>query len=331
MKYLIILSMCLSLLQAQKATVKQLFNVQIVKVKKAYQHRRISAYGFTKADQNNIYDITPRYSGYVQKLYVDKIYQRVTKGELLATVYSPTVLKAKDNYLNSLTYAKSIANKRMIQNAKNRLVLLDIPNKEIKSIAKNLKVSLYTNIYAPASGYIFMKKLNKGSAFNQKERIFQIINLHDIWIEAKIDQKQLQYLNKMTDFTFKILGFEQTFTASMIQLYPNVSQKSARLTLRLKTSNKNNLLFPGMYASIYMNSIAKEYLTLPSTAVIFKNGKHYVFTVSQYAGEYDPQVVKVQILDPHTYIIKSGLKNGQKVVNNALFMMDSDAQINGLY
>jgi len=104
----------------------------------------------------------------------------------------------------------------------------------------------------------------------------------------------------------------------MIQLYPDVSSKSSRLTLRLKANNQNHKLFPGMYVSINMHSAAKEYLTLPSTAVIFKNGKHYVFTVGEYAGlpstavifkngkhyvftvgeyagEYDPQVVQVEV------------------------------------
>ena len=331
MKYLLILSMLLSSLQAQKVGVKQLFSVQSVMVKKSYQQRDISAYGFVKADQSEIYDVTPRFSGYVQKLYVDKIYQKVTKGELLATVYSPTVLRAKDDYLSALTYIKSLTNRYMIQNAKNRLKLLNVPDGEISQIAKSLKVSLYTNIYAPASGYVFLKNLNKGSAFSNKEIIFEIINLDHVWIEAQIDQKELPYLSQMTDFTFKTPGYAKTFRASKVQLYPNVSQKSARVTLRLKADNPEHTLLPGMYASITMHSVSKEYLTLPSTAVIFKNGKHYVFTVGQYAGEYDPQVVQVKVLNPHTYIIKSGLKDGQKVVNNALFMMDSDAQINGLY
>lgn len=249
----------------------------------------------------------------------------------MATVYSPAVLKAKDNYLSALTYTRSLKSRYMIQNAKNRLKLLNIPNSEISQIAKSLRVGLYTNIYAPASGYIFLKKVDKGSAFKEKETIFQIINLDKVWVEAKIDQKDLRYLSKMADFTFKTPGYTQLFHASFAALYPSVSQKSARLTLRLKADNKNNILFPGMYVSVNMHSKSKEYLTLPSTAVIFKNGKHYVFTVSEYPGEYDPTVVHVEVLDPHTYIIKSGLKDGQKVVNNALFMMDSDAQINGLY
>jgi Cu(I)/Ag(I) efflux system membrane fusion protein len=53
--------------------------------------------------------------------------------------------------------------------------------------------------------------------------------------------------------------------------------------------------------------------------------------VGEYEGEYEPSEVEVEVLNPDTYIIKSGLNAGDEVVNNALFMMDSDAQINGLY
>lgn len=86
-----------------------------------------------------------------------------------------------------------------------------------------------------------------------------------------------------------------------------------------------------MYASVVSQDTPQEYLTLPSDAVIRKDGKFYVFVVGEYEGEYDPMQISVKALNPHTYIITDGLSAGDEVVSNALFMMDSDAQINGLY
>ncbi len=86
-----------------------------------------------------------------------------------------------------------------------------------------------------------------------------------------------------------------------------------------------------MYMNVSMSQKADTYLTLPTTAVIRKNGVFYVFVVGQYEGEYEPLEVEVTVLNPNTYIIKNGLSAGDTVVNNALFMMDSDAQVNGLY
>jgi Cu(I)/Ag(I) efflux system membrane fusion protein len=74
----------------------------------------------------------------------------------------------------------------------------------------------------------------------------------------------------------------------------------------------------------------REYLTLSQSAVIRKNGKYYVFIVSEFQGEYEPKEIKAEALNNETYIIQ-GLNAGDEVVNNAMFMMDSDAQINGLF
>ena len=103
------------------------------------------------------------------------------------------------------------------------------------------------------------------------------------------------------------------------------------MTLRLHVKNPNAELFVGMYSSIISQDKKESYLTLPSNAVMRKNGKHYVFVVGEYEGEYDPLQISVKPLNSHTYIITNGLNAGDEVVSNALFMMDSDAQINGLY
>lgn len=316
---------------AKEATVGQLFSVETVKVKKVSQAKSFKSFGFVKADDSRIYDVSPRFSGFVEVLYADKIYQEVKKGELLAKVYSPEVLKAKDDYLNSINYTRSRPNKAMLSSAKIKLELLNIPDAEINSIEKNRKSSNFTDIFSPASGFIFKKELNNNSAFMATKKVFEIVNLEKVWVEVKIHQDQLQNLSKVDTFTLSTPAYSQIFEAKKVQLYPRLDEKEEAFTLRLEVNNKEHLLMPGMYISVIMKSKEKSYLTLPTTAVIRKNAKFYVFTVGEYEGEYAPTEVEVEVLNPDTYIVKSGLNVGDTVVNNALFMMDSDAQINSLY
>ena len=320
-----------SFLDAKEATVEQLFNVVTIQVKEVSYAKTMKSYGFIKVDDSRVYDVTPRFGGYVDVLYGDKMYQRIKKGAILAKVYSPEVLKAKDDYLNTMRFTKKNPNKEMLQSSKTKLELLNISQSEIDTLTQTGKSSYYTSIVSPADGYIFEKHLNNNSAFNKKNKLFKIVNLDKVWVEVKIHQDQLSLLKDVKEFSLTTSSYTQSFGAKRMQLYPELDEKQESFTLRLELENKKHLLKPGMYTKVVMRSNKQRYLTLPNTAVIRKNGTFYVFIVGEYEGEYEPLEVEVEILNPDTYNILSGLEVGDEVVNNALFMMDSDAQINGLY
>jgi len=318
-------------LMASEVTVEQLFNVQTVKVKEQSRAIETKNFGYVKADASRVYEVVPRFGGYIVILYADKQYQKVKKGERLAKVYAPEVLQAQEDYLNAINYDKKRSNPAMVESAREKLRLLGIPEREIDAVKKSGKAKDHTYIYAPASGYIFEKGVNNRGAFNIKQKLFTIVNLDEVWVEAKLYQKDLYKYAKLTEFDVQAVGVEKSIKAKREQLYPSLDPKEATATLRLAVNNQEGTLLPGMYTTIMASSKVKPYLTLPTTAVIRKNGQFYVFGVGEFEGEYEPMSVDVEPLDNNTYIIKSGLSVGDEVVDNALFMMDSDAQINGLY
>jgi Cu(I)/Ag(I) efflux system membrane fusion protein len=315
----------------EKPTVEQLFSVQTVKVKDVKTAHSKENYGFVKADEARIVDVAPRFGGFVEKLYADKIYKYVKKGEPLVTLYSPEVYKAKEDYLNSYRYTKVRDNKGMLRSAKLKLELLGVDEREIQAVLKNKKVSPNTTIYAPTTGYIFTKNIVNGAAFSAKSKLFEIVNLDEVWVETKIFEDDVTWIKKANDFQVRFKTTPKVYTTHNKLLYPNLDPKEATLTMRLRLSNADHTLFPGMYATVVSKDKAQEYLTLPQSAVILKDGKYYAFMVGEYEGEYEPIEISVKPLDNQTYIVLDGLSAGDEVVNNALFMMDSDAQINGLY
>ena len=71
-------------------------------------------------------------------------------------------------------------------------------------------------------------------------------------------------------------------------------------------------------------------LTLPKTAVLNKGSKFYVFKpISQ--KEFEPIEVEVNRISSNKYEILDGLQANEEVINNALFLLDSDALTNALY
>ena len=341
-KYLLIPSALLALLilpimltaeenRTARPTVTQLFNVKTVKVAKIESAKTRTYYGYIKAEDSKMVDISPRFSGYIEKLYADTLYTKVKKDEALALVYSPEVLQAKEDYLNSINFNTRRSSPGMLKSARTKLELMGLPEKEIASVKSRRRSSQLTNIISPVSGWVFEKKINEGSSFKSGARLFQVVNLDKVWIEAKIYQDELPLLDTLTQFKIKATGVDRIFDAKKQLLYPNLDPKEATATLRLEIDNPDGLLKPGMYTSIKASAKAAATLAIPRTAAIRKNGKWYAFLASEYEGEYEPVEITVKPIDKINYEVINGLAEGDEVVNNSLFMMDSDAQINGLY
>jgi Cu(I)/Ag(I) efflux system membrane fusion protein len=276
-------------------------------------------------------EVTSWYSGYVEALYADTIYKKVAIGEALVKVYSPEVYKAKQDYLNALKFNDTRATLGMLRGAKEKLRLLNVSQKEIEHIKKTRKVNEFTTIYAPISGWIFSKNLNLGSSFKKQQKLFEIVNLDKVWMEAKLFQNQIQVLKKLKNFRVTVDGIATVFEAEKTLLYPKIDPKEATVTLRLLVDNCNEELKPGMYAKLHATANTSSKLVIPRTAALRKDGKWYAFLATEFKGEYEPVEIELEPLDNVYFLVKKGLSDGESIVNNALFMMDSDAQINSIY
>ena len=314
-----------------RRVIEQLFNVRTVKVKALEAAKEQVNYGYIVIEDSRRVDVVSWYAGYVEKLYANTRYKKVEKGEALAKVYSPEVYKAKQDYLNSLKFNAQRAAPGMLKGAKEKLRLLNISEKEIDQIRRSRRVDEYTTIYAPIAGWIFIKKLNEGSSFKKQEKLFEIVNLDKVWLEAKLFQNELEKLDTLENFTVKVKGVSSEFKAKKALLYPMLDPKEATATLRLLVENRDEILKPGMYAKVHASAETKRRLVIPRTAALRKDGRWYAFLATDFKGEYEPVEIDVEPLDNVYFIVKKGLSEGEKVVDNALFMMDSDAQINSIY
>jgi Cu(I)/Ag(I) efflux system membrane fusion protein len=314
-----------------RRVIEQLFNVRTVKVKQLTAAKEQVNYGYIVVEDSRRVEVASWYSGYVETLYADTLYKKVAKGEALVKVYSPEVYKAKQDYLNALKYNDTRATLGMLRGAKEKLRLLNVSKKEITLIKKSRKVDEFTTIYAPISGWIFKKNINLGSSFKKQQKLFEIVNLEKVWLEAKLFQNELQNLNTLENFTVKVKGVPTTFKAKKTLLYPMLDPKEATATLRLLVDNPHEVLKPGMYAKLHASAKTESRLVIPRTAALRKDGKWYAFLATDFKGEYEPVEIDIEPLDTVYFLVKKGLSENENIVNNALFMMDSDAQINSIY
>ncbi|HHH51851.1 MAG TPA: hypothetical protein ENK76_05730, partial [Campylobacterales bacterium] len=124
-------------------------------------------------------------------------------------------------------------------------------------------------------------------------------------------------------------GDKKVYKSTIDFIYPFVDPINKTIDFRVTLDNPNEKIQPNSYATIKSVINSKDILVLPNSAVITKGDKHLVFIPSIYEGEYKSKLIEAKRVDNNKFKIVSGLKERDRVVNNSLFLLDSDVLING--
>ena len=314
-----------SVVNAKIIEVEQLFNKKTVLVKEEKIGITKSFYGKTKIDESKVIDIVTRFDGYITKLNVDKNFMHVKKGEPLFSIYSDDILSIQ----KEIQVARSI-NKNLYRSSLEKLKVLDLNKQEINKIKRNKSSLDGIKVLSPLNAIVLKKNINNKSAVQKGKLLLQLANIDKLWFIAQIYQKDLTFIqNDMSAYIY-IDGLTQAVKSKVDFIYPIVNEKTKTVDIRFIIDNKDLNLYPNMFASVKIKSVIKTMLTLPKTAVLTKGSNHYVFKPISNR-EFEPVKVEAKRISSNKYEISDGLEKGDKVINNALFLLDSDAISNALY
>ena len=118
----------------------------------------IDAVGYVAFDESTLWQTNVRTSGWVEKLYVDAVGEKVKQGDVLFTFYSPDLVKAQEELLN----ASRTGRKAIISAAKQRLSALGIDDAQIQQIYRRGKAKQHIEIKAIADGVIANLNVREG-------------------------------------------------------------------------------------------------------------------------------------------------------------------------
>ena len=314
-----------SVLQAQVIDVKQLFNKTTTKVKKEEVSINKSFYGVTKVDESTLTDIVSRFDGYITKLYANNKYMTIKKGEPLYSVYSQDILSIQ----NELQIAKEL-NPNVYQSTLSKLDNLDISKSEQQRIKEGKINSLGIVVTSPMNGLLIEKNINQTSAVAKGKLLLQLANLDKVWFIASVYQSDLEYIKKDRDAFVNIDGISEKIASKVDFVYPIFDDKNKTVDVRFVLENKDLKLFPSMFGKVDISVKNDVILTLPKTAVLKKANDFYVFRPLD-KGDFEPVKIKAKRIASNKYEILGGLEENDEVINNALFLLDSDAVTNSLY
>ena len=326
MKYILsALIIGFTILNAQILEVSQVFNKKLVKVQKEHIGTLKSFYGTSALNETKIYDIVTRFDGYITNLYANEQYKSIKKGKALFTIYSDEI----NSIQQELQIAKKF-NKSLINSNIEKLKALDINSSTIKRIKSSKKTIKNISFYSSSNAIILQKNINKGSFAKKGKLLLQLASLDELWFIASVYQKDLSFIKKDMKARIYLDGIKKPIVSKVDMIYPTLDLKTKTVDVRFVLENKDLKLIPNMFGKVDIKTIEKEMLTLPKTAVLSKGDKFFVFQ-NLSKTEFEPIEVKAKRISSNKYEIIEGLEEGQSVINNALFLLDSDATTNGLY
>jgi len=290
--------------------------------------KSIRAVGEVKFDERSFSHITLKFDGYIGDLKADYIGAAVDKNQVLFTVYSPELLSAQREYLESLKRRLNPGfGTDMLQSARRRLGLWDMSVQEIDELERRGVPQDYVAIYAPRSGTLIERHISDGSAARKGQTLLTIADLSSVWIEADVFEADLELtqVGMEARVTFPYLP-DRHYAAVVEHIYPYLDSNSRTGRIRLSLENESGELKPGMYAEVSLMTELGHLLSVPEEAIIFAGDSRIVF-VDLGGGRLKPVRITTGRRAQGYVEVLGGLSLGDSVVTSGNFLIAAETRL----
>jgi Cu(I)/Ag(I) efflux system membrane fusion protein len=273
------------------------------------------------------------FEGRIEKLNVNFTGEEVRKGQLLATIYAPTLVAAQQELL---TAASLKASQPALYNAvRNKLKLWKLSESQINQIESSGKVRENFPIYATVSGTVSQKMAEEGDYVKQGQPIVKVSDLGTVWAVFDTYENQISQLKEGQ--VIKVISNaypNKEFDAKVSFIDPILNTKSRTVAVRATLNNKEDLLKPGMFVTgkldVSKAQMTESTITVPASAILWTGERSLVY-VKTNPNEpiFEMREVTLGNKNGDVYTITEGLSNGDEVVTNGTFTVDAAAQLQG--
>jgi len=306
----------------------QLGNIQVDTIHDGAMGNQMVLTGTLTFDQTRISTVSSRVDGRIERLYFKNIGDFVAKGARLFDLYSEALNNAKQEYLLAVQKRKVLGNTvidfdQVIESAKNKLHLWGMSEAQISGL-QNDGDNTVTSFYSTESGYITNLNVQQGEYVSEGATIVQLAGLSTLWVEAQVYTAQLGQLNKSAKATVSIPDIPGREMEGEIEFVnPEINPETRINLIRIKIANDDHQLKPGMAAYVVLRTVKQKTLSLPVNAVL-RNGKMAMIWVQVSQNKFMSRMVETGSEGNGLLEIKSGLKDGDVVVINGAYLLQSE-------
>lgn len=291
----------------------------------------------------NQIELRPQVSGFISGVYF-KDGDRVKKGQLLYAIDAQLYAANYQQALAGLAVQKANVDKaqkdadryhelekndavakQLVDNADAALEVArrqaEASKANIQAVQTNVK---YTKVYAPFDGVIGISIVKTGAAVSAGQTLLNTISSDkEFAVDFNIDQKEIYHFTSLMNGKQNLK--DSVFTLAFgADIYPEsgkislldrtVNPQTGTIKARLIFSNTKNLLIAGMNGTVRVkNAASTKSILIPYKAVTEQLGEFIVY-VPNDSNKVSQRKIVLSKQTGHNIIVKSGLKEGEKVV-----------------
>ena len=322
---------------AVPAVARQLIGIRSAPVAHAMLEQEIRTVGRVDYDERGFSQVTLKIPGWVRAVFVDSIGRPVRKGEPLFTLYSPDLLTTQDEYLLAVKTQVQLAASpledaivnaaALVTSARERLRLWDVTDAQIAALERRGKAEPVLTVYAPSSGIVLKREALPGKYVEPGTTLYEIADLSTVWIHADIYESEVAATRVGQPAAVSFVAYAgETFRGTVAYIYPTMNTETRTVRVRLELPNPELKLKPGMYGNVTLQTDAVKTLLVPKEAVLDTGLRQLVF-MDRGDGRYEPASVKLGRRSQDVVEVMEGLKEGDRIVTSANFLLDAESKL----
>ena len=364
----------------------KLAGIRTVPVERRYVEAEINMSGKIDYDETRLKYITARVPGRIDNMFVDYTGTPVRENDHLVDLYSPELIAAQQELLQTLRSARSGSSplvRNTLEAAREKLRLWGLTDGQIREIEQRGTPSDHLTIYSPVRGVVIRRNATKGMYVDTGTPIYTIADLSQVWVMLDAYESDLEWIRFGQPVEFYTEAYPgETFKGRIFFIDPVLNPATRTVKVRLNVANPDGKLKPEMFVRAVVRSrisrsgrvmdaeLAGKWIS-PMHPEIIKDrpgtcdvcGMKLVraedlgYVAADAAQAEAPLVIPVSaplitgkravvylalpgregvfegrevLLGPRAgdyYLVREGLNEGDEVVVNGNFKLDSDLQI----
>jgi RND family efflux transporter MFP subunit len=320
---------------------QQMLGVRSVRAEYKTLNLQIRTVGKITYDETRITHLHTKFNGWIEHVYADFVGEPVKKGEPLFTIYSPELVSTQEEYLLALRSKEKLGNSSydwiskgsntLADSARERLKLWGITDAEIDQVEKTGKAQRTLTIYSPTNGVVTQRAAyHHGTYITPEMDLYTIVDISTVWLIADVYEKDLPFIKIGQEVSIEFpYGNAKTIHSRIGFFYPYLDPATRTGQIRIQLKNPDNQLKLDQFVNVFIKTEQQEHLVVPTDSVLNTGDQKYVF-VDLGNGYFDPRAVRTGTQTPEGIAIEEGLKQNERVVTSANFLVDSEARLRGV-